>query len=559
MSAPQQPTRAMTSAPRCDQPVGGGGMMSYHCSLPQGHDVETLDLDDPQPCWAVESDPAARRWKAWSEREYARKQAAVQPRAAAVQTIPCPVCHEPAMKVRPEGGECENCGAKAEIQQSDDVVTEIGEQMLPGDGDVARREIVDPERDADIIAAAKAVAPEQHPDGCLGEYDPAINLACSMRPATPPGIALVDPGPQPLRPDQVPEWVVVAEGSAQPNAGQVQHMQELHTQIHNDFPGQTFRAYFENDEIGFRRIEDEILQPHGFIDLNEAEATEQMQTVLGVVGETEAEPHPGVQESPRQFPVVDLTEPVAPTKQREGDQTLPVAGVDCVQDIVIEAMEESKRVGVERYGQTLMTFNGRKGMQDIVDEARDFFVYGTMMLREAEATREVLVDAVAKRLAQIEKGLMESYAGEINISQITHEAIAEAVVDTIMGWVIGQRVDVHVSPSLTERLDMVEAVLKPLGIINRAVSMEIDTLYVDRDADPEEHPHFAALRAAQDEPLSIALTYGDWIRDDLSPLEKAKADELAAETMAAFKHAAKAAGYLKPGVDDHKTIDERTP
>lgn len=120
-----------------------------------------------------------------------------------------------------------------------------------------------------------------------------------------------------------------------------------------------------------------------------------------------------------------------PTKQRPGDQVLPSGGQDCVQDLVIAAMEESKRVGTERYGQPLMTFNGRKGFTDVADEIRDLFVYFTMIQREAEADREALIKVVTHVLTQPTKAEIES--GE----PVSNDVLAERVVDRIMGWVTG--------------------------------------------------------------------------------------------------------------------------
>lgn len=123
-----------------------------------------------------------------------------------------------------------------------------------------------------------------------------------------------------------------------------------------------------------------------------------------------------------------------PTKQREGDQRLPDGGQECVQDLVIAAMEESKRVGTERYGSPLMTFNGRKGIQDIAEEARDKFVYLTQVAREAEADREQLIRVVGEAMAEeFVKG------GEPDAQAFFGEMLAEVAVDRIMGWVVGQR------------------------------------------------------------------------------------------------------------------------
>lgn len=120
--------------------------------------------------------------------------------------------------------------------------------------------------------------------------------------------------------------------------------------------------------------------------------------------------------------------PVEPTKQRPGDQSLPLGGGECVQDLVIWEMQESKRVGMERYGSVLNTFNGRKGIQDVFEEARDLFVYLTQVKREAEADREILVGHVADFLTE--------WLGGFPADRIEK---AEAIVDLIQSWVVAQR------------------------------------------------------------------------------------------------------------------------
>lgn len=86
----------------------------------------------------------------------------------------------------------------------------------------------------------------------------------------------------------------------------------------------------------------------------------------------------------------EVEENIEPTKQREGDQQLPAEGNPRrpVQDIIIEAMQESKRVGIERYGQPLKPMNGRDTFQDAQEEARDFYVYLTALIEERKEMLE---------------------------------------------------------------------------------------------------------------------------------------------------------------------------
>lgn len=114
-----------------------------------------------------------------------------------------------------------------------------------------------------------------------------------------------------------------------------------------------------------------------------------------------------------------------PTKQRAGDQVLPTGDDECVQDRIIAEMEESKRVGLERYGTTLRTFNGRRGIQDIAEEARDLFVYLTQLRMEAEAGHEKKVDLATDVLLQEIPGL----------TRLAARAVAEVVVVRLGGAV----------------------------------------------------------------------------------------------------------------------------
>lgn len=125
-----------------------------------------------------------------------------------------------------------------------------------------------------------------------------------------------------------------------------------------------------------------------------------------------------------------------PTKQREGDQALPIGGVECVQDLVIAAMQESKRVGMERYGSVLMTFNGRKGIQDVVEEARDLMVYATQIEAEAQAARETLIEVGRAALDKADRDDEDEQV--YFLESATPAQISEVIVDAIMGWVVGQ-------------------------------------------------------------------------------------------------------------------------
>ena len=144
---------------------------------------------------------------------------------------------------------------------------------------------------------------------------------------------------------------------------------------------------------------------------------------------TYPEGHYGDHFSPEAGFWINVADPV-PTKQREGDQVLPDTrdGQQCVQDRIIAEMQESKRVGLERYGSVLMTFNGRRSIQDVREEARDLFVYLTQVTMEVEATRETLVALAASVIDEKVGAVFSGQTGQ-NVAQ----EVAEAVVDRLLG------------------------------------------------------------------------------------------------------------------------------
>lgn len=123
-------------------------------------------------------------------------------------------------------------------------------------------------------------------------------------------------------------------------------------------------------------------------------------------------------------------DPELPTKQREGDQRLPAGGDRPVQDWIIAQMQESKRVGTERYGQPLMTFDGRLNIRDLAEELRDAYVYISKLQMMAEADRETLVRVVTQRMEALNDAQYP----------LTTEQVAEAAVDAVLDWVLVQRI-----------------------------------------------------------------------------------------------------------------------
>lgn len=81
--------------------------------------------------------------------------------------------------------------------------------------------------------------------------------------------------------------------------------------------------------------------------------------------------------------VVNNTVISGPTKQREGDQPLPIVtdGV-AIQDLVIADIEKRKAVGIERYGTILQAGNGRDAILDLYEELLDACMYCKQILVE---------------------------------------------------------------------------------------------------------------------------------------------------------------------------------
>jgi hypothetical protein len=65
-----------------------------------------------------------------------------------------------------------------------------------------------------------------------------------------------------------------------------------------------------------------------------------------------------------------------PTKQREGDQPLPIANeYPAIQTMVVQDLGERMQVGLKRYGTLLQPHNGRDMLLDAYEEALDLAIY----------------------------------------------------------------------------------------------------------------------------------------------------------------------------------------
>lgn len=367
------PEREITSRNRCDAPVQGDGLMSYHCSLPIDHERDTLDKDDPQPCYTVDSSRSARVWSAWKVREEQRQA------ASSSRLIACPSCRQVSMEIDEEAqqGTCRDCGAKAPFQ------TEVHHD--------SRRSTTYSIDEVEQPGKPWKVLEDEADDDA--EHRRRLGLTSTA--------TTVDPE--------------IMEAAQQFEPGEDETLTP-----------ETMEVVAGDDPALMR--EDTGVSPTGWKPEHEEGWRDEMSRIR------------------RGAPGAD-----APTKQREGDQQLPAGGDRVVQDWVMEraveaygrseidedqyqqilaTMQESKRVGTERYGQPLKTFDGRLNIKDIAEEARDFWVYLSKMQMMAEADRPTLVRMVAAALRDKADFLV---SGE-------SEQVAEIAVDRILDWVLIQRI-----------------------------------------------------------------------------------------------------------------------
>lgn len=68
-------------------------------------------------------------------------------------------------------------------------------------------------------------------------------------------------------------------------------------------------------------------------------------------------------------------------------QSDPVPGKQLVTQAVITDLQERERVGIQRYGRTLETFNGREALLDAYEEVLDLAQYIKQVLMEDDAIR----------------------------------------------------------------------------------------------------------------------------------------------------------------------------
>jgi len=127
-------------------------------------------------------------------------------------------------------------------------------------------------------------------------------------------------------------------------------------------------------------------------------------------GEGNVSDHPGTTVTrPSARSAQEPTEPQeqlqVPTKQRPGDQPLPIGNDGpWVHREVQQDLEARLQVGLERYGQPLQPMNGRNGLQDAYEEILDLSVYLKCVMDERDVMRP-LVASIYNRLVYLKVAL----------------------------------------------------------------------------------------------------------------------------------------------------------
>jgi hypothetical protein len=69
---------------------------------------------------------------------------------------------------------------------------------------------------------------------------------------------------------------------------------------------------------------------------------------------------------------------------RNEEQPIPILdkNLPSIQDLVLQDIEERKRIGIERYGDSVRPFNGRDPLIDLYQELMDSVIYIRWILYE---------------------------------------------------------------------------------------------------------------------------------------------------------------------------------
>lgn len=403
--------------PVCEKRVQGT-LMSYPCILDAGHE-RIGPADDPEPCMTAEVERSVRVHQNWEVRQQERE----RDNSGTIEEIEAEVAETM---------------AQAEVAEPEHDLDAADCMMRPANADAGNADVHCPTcRPAVLVANAEAIR--------AGEIHNPYDTACTRRSigdhSLPTERCYI------CRPDKFNDMVDRMNAESYPD-----HVEPPVAGEPSDREAEidrNARAYgFEVGKDPAHRVVpviEETSPDNPFVDSNWREGLEVHSASLLA---EEPDPAVGV------HPVA-----VEPTKQRDGDQVLPKKGDRVVQDwmidremnkmepgdtgagildpdaeMVIEAMEESQRVGIERYGQALHTFDGRLNIRDLAEELRDAFVYVSKMQMTAEADKATLA-------RMVEQALDTYMADESDPSEMFNSTrVAEIAVDRILDWVLIQKI-----------------------------------------------------------------------------------------------------------------------
>ena len=175
--------------------------------------------------------------------------------------------------------------------------------------------------------------------------------------------------------------------------------------------------------VALPAITEEVEQPDGtFVEITHEP---RRRTDLDIPRPKRSEDDPGGPNTPREgIPHEADLHPRSslPTKTRPEDQPLPtVSDRPFVQRLVIADIEDRIKIGVERYGTPLQTFNGRNADLDAYEEAMDLTIYLKQRLIERGAMREAIGEIVAH--LQTDAGSLDAPSNVVTAIEVLQKGL----------------------------------------------------------------------------------------------------------------------------------------
>jgi len=110
------------------------------------------------------------------------------------------------------------------------------------------------------------------------------------------------------------------------------------------------------------------------------------------------------------------------------DQSLPTTGKQSVTRLLMSLLAEREKRGIETYGKSLETFNGRDAPRDLVEELIDACQYALQWQTE----RKELYDEIARVSSSVIDLSLENAALKVKIMDL--EQRVNEVVSTSCPW-----------------------------------------------------------------------------------------------------------------------------